>query len=72
MGRGIRHSYRFVRQALQGVKRQVDEYLVEESSLIAPGWQIDTFYNEVDQVALRTEKLEAKLNKLRQQNVQRR
>jgi len=63
MGRGIRLGFRFGSQVLTSFKRQLDDFLVEESDLIAPNWQIEKFFNDVDQLAVRTERLEAKLKK---------
>lgn len=67
LGRGIRSGLRFGRQALTGLRRQFDEYLLEESELVAPRWQVERFFRDVDQLAMRTERLEARLRKLRQQ-----
>lgn len=64
MGRGLRQGMRFGLQALRGFKRQVDDFLVEESDLIPPRWKTDLFFNEVDQLAIRTERLQAQLEKL--------
>ena len=67
LGRGIRGGLRFGLRAAQSLKRQLDEYLVEESELLAPRWQADAFFTDVDQLALRAERLEARLRKLRRQ-----
>lgn len=64
LGRGLRKGFGFARQALGSLKRQVDEYIVEESDLLAPRWQVERFYSEVDQLSLRAERLEARLHKL--------
>lgn len=66
LGRGIRGGVRFGRQAVASLKRQFGEYLVEESELLAPRRQVEQFFNDVDQLALRAERLEARLRKLRQ------
>lgn len=68
MGRGLRQGLRFGLQALQGFKRQLDDYIVEESDLLPPRWQADKFFNEVDQLAMRTERLQAQLEKLKQRH----
>ena len=65
LGRGIRSGLRFARQAATSLKRQLEEYLVEESELLAPRWQVDKFFSEVDQLAMRTERLQARLNKIK-------
>lgn len=66
MGRTIRQATRFGLQALTGLKRQVDDYVIEESNMLPPRWQVDSFYNDVDQLAMRTERLQAQIQKLRQ------
>ncbi len=67
MGNGLRKGFSFGQQAIKGLKRQVEDYLQEESGLFPPRWQTEKFFNEVDQVAMRAERLEARINKLRQQ-----
>ncbi len=64
MGRDIRRGLRFGLQAFKGLKRQFDDYLIEESNLLPPRWQADRFYNDVDQLAMRTERLQAQIQKL--------
>ena len=66
LGQGLRHGFSFGKQALQGLKRQLDEYIVEESELLPPRWQVEHFFNDVDQLAMRTERLQAKLQKFKQ------
>ncbi|ARN74198.1 ubiquinone biosynthesis accessory factor UbiJ [Oceanicoccus sagamiensis] len=66
LGRNIRQGFRFGLQALQGIKRQVDEYIVEESDLVPPRWQVDHFLNDIDQLAMRTDRLNAQIQKLKQ------
>lgn len=63
LGRLLRHGFTFGRQALRSLKRQADEYLVEESQLLAPSWRAKAFFDEVDQLAMRTERLQARFNK---------
>jgi ubiquinone biosynthesis protein UbiJ len=72
MGKGIRQGLRFGLQALQGFKRQVDEYIVEESELVPARWQAEKFFTDVDQLAMRTERLQAKLDKLMQHSAKNR
>jgi ubiquinone biosynthesis protein UbiJ len=67
MGNGLRKGFSFGQQAIKGLKRQFEDYLKEESELFPPRWQVDKFLNEVDQLAMRAERLEARMNKLRQQ-----
>lgn len=67
LGQGLRAGFSFGLQAFKSLRRQLDDYLVEESDWLAPRWQVDKFMNEVDQLAQRTERLQARLNKYRQQ-----
>lgn len=64
LGRGLRKGFGFARQAFSHLKRQVEDYVVEESELLAPRWQVERFYSEVDQLSLRAERLEARLQKI--------
>lgn len=68
LGRGIRKGFGFARQVFTSLKRQVDDYMVEESELLTPRWQVERFYSEVGQLSLRAERLEARLQKLSAQN----
>jgi ubiquinone biosynthesis protein UbiJ len=66
LGRVLRQGARFGLQALKNAKRQLDEYIVEESELLPPRWQADQFFNDVDQLAMRTERLNAQIQKFKQ------
>lgn len=63
MGNVMRRGFRFGLQAMQGFKRQFGEYWIEESELVAPSWQVRQFLDEVDQLAMRTERLQARVAK---------
>ncbi len=67
LGRGLRRGTRFSRDTLKYLKHQFDEYLVEESDLLPPRWQVEAFFDQVDELALRAERLEARLHRFRQQ-----
>lgn len=64
LGNVMRQGFRFGLQAMQGFKRQFGEYWIEESELVAPSWQLRQFFDDVDQLAMRTERLQARLDKL--------
>ena len=66
LGQGLRQGFNFGKQALQGLRRQLDEFIVEESELVPPRWQVESFFNDIDQLAMRSERLEAQLQKLKQ------
>lgn len=64
IGKNIRQGVKFGKNLMQSARRQVGDFLVEESELLAPRWQLEKFYSEVDQLNLSTERLEARLNKI--------
>ena len=66
IGKTIRSGFKFANQAFKNFKRQTEEYIKEESDLLPPKWQIESFYDDVTQLKMRTERLEARINKLRQ------
>lgn len=68
IGRGIRKGLKFARQSLQKFQRQGKEFLVEESELFPPRWQVDKFYRDIEQTNLRAERLEARLQQLRKRH----
>ena len=70
LSQGLRRGFHFGRQALQGIKRQFDDYIVEESGLVPPRWQVERLFDDIDQLTLRTERLTAQLQKLQQQERQ--
>lgn len=65
LGRSLRQAVGFGRQAFSGFKRQLDDYLVHESDLLPARWQAEQFFNQVDQLTMRTERLEAQMQKLK-------
>lgn len=71
LGRSLRRGLGFGLKTLRGFRRQVDDYIVEESELLPARWQTDQFFNEVDQLAMRSERLDAQLRKLRARLAQR-
>lgn len=71
IGKTVRSGFKFASQAFKNFKRQTEEYIKEESNLLPPKWQVERFYDDVSQIKMRTERLEARINKLRQ-NISRR
>ena len=67
MGRGLRKGFHFASQAFNNLKRQTSEYIKEESDLVPPRWQAEAFYSDIQQVKMRTERLEARLQKFQRQ-----
>jgi ubiquinone biosynthesis accessory factor UbiJ len=64
MGKGIRKSFAFGKQLFNGLRRQIDDYIVEESDSVPAQWQVQKFFNDVDQLAMRTERIAAKIARL--------
>ena len=65
LGRGLRKSFSLAKHFFTSIQRQTSEYIKEESDLLPADWELNRFYNDVDSLKLRTERLEAKLHKLR-------
>ena len=66
MSQGIREITQFGWQLLKGLKRQGEDYLFEEANLTPAQWEGEKFHHQVDQLKQRTERLQAKLNRLQQ------
>ena len=64
LGKGIRSSVKFGKQLFNGLRRQAEDYIVEESNSVPARWEVEKFCNNVDQLAMRTERLAAKLARL--------
>ena len=69
IGRGLRQGGRWALGALSAFRRQATEFIREESQWVAHPIQVEDFYRDVEDLSLRTEKLEARL-KLLQQRLQ--
>lgn len=67
LGNTLRQGFTFAGQVFTNLKRQTEEYIKEESELLPPRWQVEDFYQNISHVKMRTERLEARINKLRQQ-----
>ncbi|WP_372747277.1 SCP2 domain-containing protein [Litorivivens sp.] len=69
IGRGVRQGGRWALGALAAFRRQATEFIREESQWVPHPIQVEDFYRDVEDLSLRTEKLEARL-KLLQQRLQ--
>lgn len=67
MGNSLRKGFSFASQLFGNIKRQTEEYIKEESDLLPPRWQVETFYSDIESIKLRTERLEARFQKFKQQ-----
>ncbi len=66
IGRGLRAGQRFALQALSQFRRQLGEFIVEESELVPHPLEAEDFYRDVEQLATRGERLEARVQRLAQ------
>ena len=64
IGTGLRAGHRWLNATRQNLHRQFEEFLVEESNLVPHPCQADDFYQQIDDVKARSERLEAKLRRL--------
>ncbi|CAA0082582.1 Uncharacterised protein [Zhongshania aliphaticivorans] len=66
LGSGLRAGQRWLNNTRRNLHRQFSEYIVEESQLVPHPCQADDFYNEVDELKARSERLDAKIRRLQQ------
>ena len=64
---GLRGMHQFGLQLLRGLKRQADDYLFEEASLTPARWETEQLFDQIDDSVQRSERLQAKLGRLKQQ-----
>jgi|TARA_R110001583_G_scaffold50316_2_gene157051 ubiquinone biosynthesis protein UbiJ len=64
IGTGLRAGHRWLNATRQNLHRQFEEFLVEESNLVPHPCEADDFYQQIDDVKARSERLEAKLRRL--------
>jgi len=57
----------FARGAADSLKRNLDEYLHEESRMVPPGNQVDIFDQDLDSLRLRLDRLQARIQLLTRQ-----
>ena len=61
---GLRHGHRFFSQAFGSLRRQANDYFLYESDLVPARWELDQFYRDINQLQQRSERLQARVNKL--------
>lgn len=64
VGSFVRQGLTFKRHLDQSLRQNVTEYLQEELRAFPPREEIDDFFNDVDELALRVERLTARTNNL--------
>ena len=65
IGKTLRQGSRWARNALKALNRQATEFVREESEWVPHPIEAEDFYREVEALALRTDKLQARLQQLR-------
>lgn len=66
LGRTLRAGQRWAGRALQQFRRQFREFVVEESELLPHPIQVEDFYREIEALAAGTDRLQARVQRLRQ------
>ena len=66
IGRGLRGAFNFGKQALSAMRQQVSTMAEQDEALFTARPAAEQFFKEVDSLSMRTERLEAQLNKLKQ------
>ena len=61
---GLRRFFRWGEGARASLKRQVSEYLLEEGRLTPPKAELEHFYDAVQSVAMRVERVQSRVEKL--------
>ena len=64
VGSFVRHGLAFKRQISTSMRQNVTEYLQEELRVFPPREEINDFFNDIDALSLRTERLSAHVNQL--------
>lgn len=64
IGSAFRYGLAFKRRVSSSVRRQLDDYLHEEGRLFPPAEEINDFFQDVDELSLEVERLEAHINQL--------
>ncbi len=66
IGKMLRGSFAWGKQAHTSMLRNVEEFIHEEARLLPPRLELENFYSDVSAVGLRAERLEARLQRLKQ------
>lgn len=64
LGQRIRGAIRWSRQAFQSLNANIEEYVHEESRSLPGRRELEATFEDIDQISLRAERLEARLNLL--------
>jgi ubiquinone biosynthesis protein UbiJ len=66
LGSFVRKGLAFKRHVAESLHHNVTEYLQEELRAFPPREEVEDFFNDVDELALRVERLSARINPLRE------
>jgi ubiquinone biosynthesis protein UbiJ len=61
----LRGSFSWSRQASSSLLRQLDEFIHEEARLSPPRLELEDFYRDIQELSLRTERLQSRTDRLR-------
>lgn len=64
LGKSIRNAVHWSRNAVSTMNSNVEEYLHEESRTLPGRRELEATFQDIDELSLRTERLEARLNQL--------
>lgn len=67
IGRQIRSSVRWSRQAMTSLTASLEEYIHEETGTLPGKRELESTFEEIDQLSLRTERLTARIGNLEQE-----
>ena len=62
LGKRIRGAIRWSRQAFHSLNANIEEYVHEESRTLPGRRELEAAFEDIDELNLRTERLEARLN----------
>lgn len=62
LGSLVRRSFAFQQQCCESLQQNITEFLQEEARIFPPKEELDDFFKDVDDLSLRVERLEARMN----------
>ena len=65
IGRGARKFQAWTKDAVQSLRLNIRDYMVEESRLLAPSWRVDEFIDRADDLRADVERLEQRIKRIR-------
>ena len=67
IGRGLNALRDWSLQSAESIRLNIQEYMVEEARILAPGWRVDKFIEEADALRADVERLEQRVRRLMDQ-----